>query len=129
MTSTPTSGAPRLRLKVLGPLEVEVKGEPVPIPAGNQRRLLAALALARGHSVSVAALADDVWGPEAPKDVTGSLQTTVARLRRTLGVAAQDLTLSPAGYALGGVYVERHRGLTSSVRPVASASCNARPTS
>lgn len=107
MTSEWASAAPRLRVNVLGPIEVEVDGLPVSIPVGNQRRLLAALMLARGRFVGHSALAEEIWGDEAPADVKGSIQTTVARLRRSLGAAADKVSLGPAGYALGGFSVER----------------------
>jgi predicted ATPase/DNA-binding SARP family transcriptional activator len=87
-------------LRVLGPVEVVVDGEQVPVPAGAQRALLALLLLGRGHAVSVGRLSEGIWGEELPQDPRAALHTAVARLRRTLeGTGCSVRTVAP-GYAL-----------------------------
>lgn len=95
--------ASALHLNVLGPLQVLVEGTQVDVPAGNQRRLIAALAVGRGRPIPAHRLVEDVWGEYLPTDPRGSLHTNIARLRRTLGTAADCLGLQQAGYALDTV--------------------------
>ena len=85
---------------VLGPLEVRVGGRAVPIAAGARRSLLATLLLTPGRVVTVDRLVDAVWRDDPPADARGSVQTTVARLRRSLGPAGVLLRTQPPGYVL-----------------------------
>jgi Transcriptional regulatory protein, C terminal len=70
---------------LLGPLQVSVAGQPVELPVGRLRPLLAALALWAGQPVSVDRLAIAVWGEDPPGDARANVQTNVKRLRRVLG--------------------------------------------
>ncbi|WP_130342573.1 AfsR/SARP family transcriptional regulator [Herbihabitans rhizosphaerae] len=74
-----------LKVRVLGALEVLRSGEPVRVTSPRQRALLVTLAMAPGRSVSVEALAENVWGEDPPNSVRASLHTLVARLRSALG--------------------------------------------
>lgn len=69
--------------------------EPSPI----QRRLLARLAAARPHPVSVGVLAEAVWAEDAPRTAKASLLNQVSRLRRTFG--SEIVTTTAEGYVLG----------------------------
>ncbi|CAL9673302.1 Regulatory protein AfsR [Actinosynnema sp. ALI-1.44] len=75
--------------RVLGPLEVWHDGEPVPVPAGRARVVLAALLLRAGEVVSADALVERLWdgSPPNPGRARGTLQMVVTRLRQALGGA------------------------------------------
>ncbi|MGZ3140695.1 BTAD domain-containing putative transcriptional regulator [Lentzea chajnantorensis] len=85
--------------RVLGPLEVLADGEPIAVPAGRGRVLLATLLLRANEFVSVDELVDRVWegAPPAAERAHKTLQTVVLRLRRALGAASCVRTVS-GGY-------------------------------
>ena len=73
-----------VEVRVLGPLELRVGGEPVPIAGSKQRSVLAMLALQANQVVSVAALIDAVWGEPAPDRAEHTLQQHVSAVRKLL---------------------------------------------
>ncbi len=75
---------PRIEIRVLGPLEVTVQGEPVALGGPKQRALLAVLVMSANRVVAVDRLVDELWGDEAPARAMASLQAYVSRLRRLL---------------------------------------------
>ncbi|MGH3078615.1 MAG: BTAD domain-containing putative transcriptional regulator [Gaiellaceae bacterium] len=87
-----------LVFRILGPLEVESESGPVALGGQRQRALLAALLLDAGRVVPTEQLVDRLWGEEAPKTVTTSLQNAISRLRRELGEELLE-TRAP-GYVL-----------------------------
>jgi DNA-binding SARP family transcriptional activator/tetratricopeptide (TPR) repeat protein len=87
-----------LRVELLGPFRVSVRGEPLDVPAGRLRALLATLALSAGQPVSVDRLAIAVWGEDSSVDARMNLQSNVRRLRRLLG--ANVVATRSGGYAL-----------------------------
>ncbi|MFF2087904.1 BTAD domain-containing putative transcriptional regulator [Nocardia sp. NPDC058176] len=94
-----------MRFCVLGPLLVWTdQGEPVTIPAGQVRTVLAVLLVHRGRSVSSDRLIDVLWPRRAPKDAAAALQVKVSQLRGALAAAepsARALVISrAAGYSL-----------------------------
>lgn len=95
-----------MRIGVLGPLEVETaSGEPRPPGGARQRRLLAALALARPRSASTDRLVELVWDDEPPVDPIASLRTQVSRLRsflREAGGGDDAVHAEVHGYRLAG---------------------------
>ncbi|MEU5691298.1 BTAD domain-containing putative transcriptional regulator [Actinosynnema sp. NPDC020468] len=72
-----------IRYKVLGPLEVWDGTDPVPLPAGRSRVLLATLLLRANRSVSTTELTERIWAD--PDRAKSALQVVVTRLRRALG--------------------------------------------
>jgi DNA-binding SARP family transcriptional activator len=86
-------------ISVLGAWEVRVDGQPVFIPSGQLRTLLAALLLAGDRPATVSALAGQLWPDRPPARTRGTLHTYVTRLRRLLG---HDLirTTPGSGYQL-----------------------------
>lgn len=88
-----------VEFRVLGPLEVLADGEPVSVPAGRGRVLLATLLLRPNRFVSVDELVDRLWDGEPPTADRAhkTLQTTVLRLRQALG-AANRVRTTPGGY-------------------------------
>ncbi len=74
-----------LMLRVLGPTTLERDGQSVGIGGPRQRAVLARLALAEGHLVTVDRLVDDIWGPDASLSIQSTLHSYVSRLRGALG--------------------------------------------
>ncbi|MET9629516.1 BTAD domain-containing putative transcriptional regulator [Lentzea sp. NPDC006480] len=85
--------------RVLGPLEVLADGEPIALPAGRGRVLLATLLLRANQFVSVDELVERVWEGEPPAldRAHKTLQTVVLRLRQALG-GANCVRTEPGGY-------------------------------
>lgn len=102
--SAPVDQSPVIRL--LGPLEVELAGRPVPVAGRLRRAALADLALHANQVLSTDRLIDDLWGPAPPTDPVNTIQVYIAQLRRLLEPhrapreAARVLTSVPPGYAL-----------------------------
>ena len=88
----------RFEFRILGPLEVEGESGPLALGGQKQRALLAALLLEAGRVVATDRLVDLLWGEEAPKTATTSLQNSISRLRRELG--ADVLETRAPGYVL-----------------------------
>src|SRR5262245_13355460 len=88
-----------MRIKVLGPVEVERDGELVAIGGPQQRRLLALLVVHRGQVVSTDRLIDALWPDEgAPEGAARSMRTYIARLRAVLPDGW--ITTQRSGYGL-----------------------------
>jgi DNA-binding SARP family transcriptional activator len=87
-----------LEFRILGALEVEGEGGPVALGGQRQRAVLAVLLLEAGRVVPTERLVDLLWGEEAPKTATTSLQNSISRLRRELGPDVLE-TRAP-GYVL-----------------------------
>lgn len=86
---------------LLGPLTVRRSGEPVTVPQGKQRAVLAALLLAAGRVVPVDDLTDLLWGAKPPASARVTVQNYVKRLRQVLGDDDRDLIAThPAGYSI-----------------------------
>jgi DNA-binding SARP family transcriptional activator len=74
------------RFGVLGPVQVDRDGSPMPgFGAHMARRLLAALLSRAGESVPVEDLISALWGEESPPSARKTLQVYVRRLRFALG--------------------------------------------
>lgn len=78
-----TSPARPVLVEVLGPLRVLVEGEPVSV-APREAGLLAALADAGADGATLDAVAETVWGRQAPRSVRQSVHNHVTRLRTKL---------------------------------------------
>jgi DNA-binding SARP family transcriptional activator/tetratricopeptide (TPR) repeat protein len=91
----------RTEFGLLGPLLVRRGDLVVPVPAGLQRTLLAALLLRGGRTAGVSELAETMWGPAPPASWRVSLQNCVMRLRRTLGEdSTARIITEPDGYRI-----------------------------
>jgi DNA-binding SARP family transcriptional activator/tetratricopeptide (TPR) repeat protein len=90
-----------LEFCLLGPVEVRRSGAPVPIAAGRQRALLAALLLNAGTVVLADDLIDVLWAGEPPASARASLHNYVRRLRIALGEGARNrIVTRPQGYLI-----------------------------
>jgi predicted ATPase/DNA-binding SARP family transcriptional activator len=78
-------------------------GEELPIPGGNQRKVLLALLLAPNRSVSREKLIDALWGESPPARAKNALQVHVSGLRDALETGVERgavLATTPTGYQL-----------------------------
>jgi DNA-binding SARP family transcriptional activator len=95
-----------VRVRVLGPIEVDVAGRPVDPGGPRQRAVLALLLVGRGEVVAVDRMIEQLWRGEPPPRAIASLQAYVSNLRRLLEPdrpqrAPASLLVSRApGYAL-----------------------------
>jgi len=86
---------------LLGPLEVRRDGALVPIAAGRQRGLLAALLLSANSVVLADELIEVLWAAAPPASARASLHNYVKRLRKLLGDADhQRVVTRPRGYLI-----------------------------
>ncbi|WP_086559523.1 AfsR/SARP family transcriptional regulator [Streptomyces africanus] len=90
--------------RVLGTLDVAVKGRPVRMPTGKQRVLLASLLVDANEAVPVESLVDRLWGSCLPSQPRSALHTLLTRLRQTLDADGYSLSetvhTSASGYSL-----------------------------
>ncbi|WP_447004490.1 BTAD domain-containing putative transcriptional regulator [Saccharothrix isguenensis] len=110
-----------IRFNVLGPLEVWHDAEPVVVPAGKARVLLALLLLRANQVVTIDELVDALW-PDAstgPARSRATLHMAVTRLRQSLGEANVVRTVAN-GYVAdvpeGALDLHRFRDLVTSGR-------------
>jgi DNA-binding SARP family transcriptional activator len=73
-----------VRVRVLGPIEVDVGGRPVDPGGPRQRAVLALLLVGHGEVVSVDRMIEQLWRGEPPPRAIASLQAYVSNLRRLL---------------------------------------------
>jgi ABC-type transport system substrate-binding protein/DNA-binding SARP family transcriptional activator len=86
-----------MQIRLLGPIEVRIGEEPVPVGAGKPRALLAMLALHAGTSVSVDRLIEGLWlDGRAPASAAKQIQLYVSQLRK-LGL---EIVTHHRGYEL-----------------------------
>ena len=98
-----------VRIKVLGPLEVVVDGDPLALGGPQQRLVLAMLVSRVNAPVSTESLIDALWGEdETPDRARKTVQVYVANLRKALGGQDAPIESAPGGYVLrtGGVSVD-----------------------
>jgi DNA-binding SARP family transcriptional activator/Tfp pilus assembly protein PilF len=109
---------------LLGPLVVRRGGVVVPVTAGKQRVVLAALLLSANRVVSLEELNAALWGLAPPASARVTLQNYVKRLRQGLGGAAGSrISTLPQGYmitvAADELDVSRFEGLVGRARKAA----------
>ncbi|MDA0633639.1 BTAD domain-containing putative transcriptional regulator [Nonomuraea sp. MCN248] len=93
-------------VRVLGPLEVRVAGEALDLGGRRLRLLFALLTADAGRVVTVRALAEGLWGLDAPPDAHRTVRTYVSRMRKVLSPADRAepqtalISTHPSGYVL-----------------------------
>ncbi|MFC4019054.1 BTAD domain-containing putative transcriptional regulator [Micromonospora sp. GCM10011542] len=92
-------GAARLRVTLLGAVEVRRGDTSLPVSGARLRGLLVRLALAGGRAVDSGVLVQALWPEDGPADPANALQTLVSRLRRMLG-ATGAVAQVEGGYRL-----------------------------
>jgi WD40 repeat protein/DNA-binding SARP family transcriptional activator/class 3 adenylate cyclase len=75
----------RMQFRLLGPLEVDAGGGPIPLGGPKQRAVLAHLLLRANQLVPAETLVDEIWGDEPPEQARNIIQTYVSHLRKALG--------------------------------------------
>lgn len=113
-----------LRVSVLGPLRLTVRGADCKLGGRKQRAILAQLVVNANRPLSVTALAAAAWEDDQPLDARASIQVIVSNLRKALrdnGIDAQSvlatvglgyqLNLDAAGSDLQRFRAERNAGL------------------
>ncbi|HMH91408.1 MAG TPA: BTAD domain-containing putative transcriptional regulator, partial [Streptosporangiaceae bacterium] len=113
---------------LLGSLTVRSGGVTIPVAAGKQRAVLAALLLDAGRVVPVDELAGALWGEAPPASARVTVQTYVMRLRKTLGPAGRDrIETRPGGYLISvdtaELDVTRFEALIRAARAAARNGC------
>jgi len=78
----------KIAFRLLGPLSICLNGIQVTPSATKQRQIVALLALNAGHVVTVATLAEELWGTSPPRSSATTLQTYILQLRNRLAAAA-----------------------------------------
>ncbi len=98
-----------VQLRVLGPVQLWVRGEQLDLGPARQRAVLAALVADEGRPVAIDTLIDRVWDEKPPAGARSGVYSYVTRLRRIFGRALPDtgagagslaLVRQPAGYVL-----------------------------
>lgn len=90
-----------LVFRVLGPLEVERDGSPLPLRGSKIRGLLSLLLLGTERVHTPETLIDALWGDEPPPTARTALQMHVSRLRKLLaGDPVVSLETTDGGYVL-----------------------------
>jgi predicted ATPase/DNA-binding SARP family transcriptional activator len=81
-----TNGArDHLSFRLLGPMEIAVRGTPVAVPGSAERALLVQLLLSPGRTIPATMLVDRLWSESSlPVDPMNALQIRVSKLRRSL---------------------------------------------
>ena len=88
-----------MQVRLLGPVDVVVDGEPRPVRGLRRKAVLAVLALQAGEVVSTDRLSDAVGGQAAPLTAVNTLQRHISYLRTVLGDRGAILARAP-GYLL-----------------------------
>ncbi|GHC74484.1 hypothetical protein GCM10007079_08780 [Nocardiopsis terrae] len=76
-----------MRVRVLGPLEVDINGRTVVPTAGKPRKVLSLLALYPDQVIPVPMLIEELWRSAPPRSALATLQTYILQLRRRIGAA------------------------------------------
>ncbi len=95
-----------MNLRILGPLRLSAPDGSDSTPnSPRQRKILSALLMRAGQSVTVSRLVDAVWDDDPPATAREQIQNCVCRLRGAISAAGVPLTIAsrPGGYlALAG---------------------------
>lgn len=91
-------GESEVRLCELGPLELEVRTERLPIRGRRAATAVSRLSIAAPVACSKLDLVGAIWGPDSPRTAYQSLFNTIADLRRLMG--AETIETTADGYRL-----------------------------
>ncbi|OXM60221.1 AfsR/SARP family transcriptional regulator [Amycolatopsis vastitatis] len=105
----------RTRLQLLGPVQLFLGDDPVPIGGPGVRGLLALLALKTGKVVGLDEIIDALWGHNPPATARTIVHGNVSHLRRILReVDGPGILTTPPGYRLDAEpgWIDVHRART-----------------
>lgn len=89
-----------MEFRILGPVEVRVDGEVVPIPAPRQRALLALLLVHVNEVLSSDRILEELWRDDLPASGANALRFHVSKLRSAMGVDPSPIVTHGSGYVL-----------------------------
>jgi DNA-binding SARP family transcriptional activator len=87
-------------ISVLGPLEVRVGGQALPVQGRRQKALFGLLLLSANLVIPTETLLEELWGEEQPASGATALQVRISQLRRALGPAGVAIETRTPGYAM-----------------------------
>ncbi|MHA6617038.1 BTAD domain-containing putative transcriptional regulator [Pseudonocardia sp. DLS-67] len=97
-----------MRIQVLGPVAAyDEQDRPLNLRGPRHRAVLARLIVARGRTVPVPAVVEDLWPGDPPRRAVGAVRTFVSDLRAALG--ARMIATAGPGYAFRGESVDAWR--------------------
>ncbi|WP_051367448.1 AfsR/SARP family transcriptional regulator [Hamadaea tsunoensis] len=105
-----------MKVRLLGPVDVEAGGHSLDAGPLQRRAVLAALAVDAGTPVSIDVLTERVWGVQTPDAPRSALYAHVARLRRFLGSAERGTPEAPADHRGAAGKEEGGRGPVRLIR-------------
>src|SRR5262245_33753520 len=89
---------------VLGPLQMNVDGTPVPLGTPKRRAVLAMLVINRNRAVAIESLINAVWEQQPPPAARAGVHSYVSHLRKLLDRVGVDsrhvFNSAPQGYRL-----------------------------
>jgi TolB-like protein/DNA-binding SARP family transcriptional activator/Tfp pilus assembly protein PilF len=83
-------GATGLRIRLLGPMAIDISGERISIPSKRVRALLGYLALRQGKEIPRSVLSGLLWGERSESQARASLRQALSELRAAFGALAQQ---------------------------------------
>ena len=92
-----------MKLRLLGPFELEISKQALMLSGRGERALCALLGLSAGRVVAASTFVEQLWSEEQqPRDPLNALQPRVSKVRRALAAAGGPDLLSRegAGYRL-----------------------------
>lgn len=109
-----------VEFRILGPVDVRLDGEPIPL-GPRQQAILAVLLVEPNRLVSREKLLERVWGEKVPTRPANAVQTQLTLLRRALApVPDVAITWQSTGYRLGvdeaAIDLHRFRVLAAQAR-------------
>lgn len=84
-----------MKIRLLGPVELQASGQLVSLGPPRRRAVFAALAVDAGRPVAVSELVDRIWGERPPAEARNALYSYVARIRRVLAESVRDRGIAP----------------------------------
>lgn len=111
-----------MEFRVLGPLEVSVDGEPIPLGGPRSQIVLASLLLDAGRVVPVARLTGAIYGDDVPSTARVQAQICISALRRLFAAHGRPdaIATRSQGYVLrvepGELDLHRHDDLIDAAR-------------
>jgi DNA-binding SARP family transcriptional activator len=88
-----------LVIRILGPLEVDCAGRPIPVGQPKQRVVLAMLAMEPNQTIPLGRLINAVWD-RPPVSAVANVRTHISALRRLLGRCGGAIETVGGGYRL-----------------------------
>jgi DNA-binding SARP family transcriptional activator len=99
-------GDDKVRLRLLGPVQVDIGGSRADVGPAKQVCLLACLLLTPGRAVAVETIIDRIWDEAPPRHARNVVATYVTRLRAILRHTGCPETVLALRYAYGGYLAE-----------------------